>query len=197
MRKKGKQKYLFFASNHGTMSGCFLGSRASLQKAWVIPPRLCRPLFLGILSLDLPLPWSVTLWTDGTLKPLCRQLLKKATAALAASAISFGLWYWCPQRSAFVEKKYTRDFTAAGVRQGNCRMDFLWFVNLFFTKYFPSLWHHGWRIRKKKKEGKKPQPSQLYIYPQTTKFRHESILVRFNAHRKAIVEQNYSLVLLL
>jgi len=44
---------------------------------------------------------------------------------------------------------------------------------------------------------KKEKTSQLYIYPETTKFKLESVLGHFNAHRKAIVEQNYSLVLLL
>lgn len=81
----------------------------------------------------------------------------------------------------------------SGEDEGKCHMDFLWFVNLAFYRIF-SLTLTSWL---EEQERKKKKASQLYIYPQTTKFRHESILGYFNAHRKAIVEQNYSLVLLL
>lgn len=83
----------------------------------------------------------------------------------------------------------------SGEDEGKCHMDFLWFVNLAFYRIF-SLTLTSW-LEEQEKKKKKKKTSQLYIYPQTTKFRHESILVYFNAHRKAIVEQNYSLVLLL
>lgn len=143
------------------MSSCFLGSRASLQKAWMIPPGLCWPLFLGLLSLDLPLLWFITLWMDGTLKPLCKQLLKKATAALTASAISFGLWCWCPQRSVFVEKKYTWDFTAAGVRQGKCRIS-CGLLICFLQNIFPHFDIMVGGPEKKKRRKKNPPHSYIF-----------------------------------
>lgn len=57
-----------------------------------------------------------------------------------------------------MEKRYTLDFTTAGVRQrggwGNCHMDFLWFVNLFFYKIF-SLTLTSWlEDQEKRKKGK-------------------------------------------
>lgn len=73
----------------------------------------------------------------------------------------------------------------SGEDEGKCHTAFLWFVNLGFAG-------KKWREKKKKEK-----TSQLYIYPETTKFKLESVLGHFNAHRKAIVEQNYSLVLLL
>lgn len=56
-----------------------------------------------------------------------------------------------------------------------------------------------WVLQEKNREGKKKKEktSQLYIYPETTKFKLESILGHFSAHRKTIVEQNCSSVLLL
>lgn len=73
----------------------------------------------------------------------------------------------------------------SGEDEGKCHTDFLWFANLGFA---------GKKIEKKKK---KEKTSQLYIYPETTKFKLESILGHFSAHRKTIVEQNCSSVLLL
>lgn len=74
----------------------------------------------------------------------------------------------------------------SGEDEGKCHTDFLWFANLGFA---------GKKNGEEKK--KREKTSQFYIYPETTEFKLESILGHLNAHRKAIVEQNCSLVLLL